>query len=398
MRAMASDGERRAALVEVKAVEPSWPRSAQAVFEPRDGAGAGAGANATDRFGAAVEEALLARLDLKVGDTFRIGEARFEIRAELIPRAGPPGGRRSASARACSFRKRRCDATELVQPGSLVRWTTRVRHDGAGGRRPTRPPSRRFLDEAKAAFPEAGLGSALAINVSPDFSRDLDRFAEFLDARRACCRWSSAASASPTRRKASSNASARRWRSSRRSGRAAASVVALALVEFLVVGADRGRSSGLAIGAATPFAVDWLLFAAVLPIPLAPSIDPSALGARRALRLLTALAFAVAPLGRAHDIPVSPAVPRSRRDAIGRGRALAISPPRRSAARRSPARRSSPARSGRWRSSSWSRRRSPSSALRARRARRDGAGAPGAARRASVAWRMAIANLTGPAR
>ena len=68
--------ERRAAtpaLVEIKAVEPSWPRIRVAGFAPsisldealseKDGV-----------FGAAVEEALLARLNLKLGDVIRISD------------------------------------------------------------------------------------------------------------------------------------------------------------------------------------------------------------------------------------------------------------------------------------------------------------------------------------
>src|ERR1700761_2832917 len=79
LRGMARAASGDAALVEIKAVEPSWPRIGQAVFAPpmslddalgeRDG-----------MFGAAVEEALLARLNLKLGDVIRIGDASFALR------------------------------------------------------------------------------------------------------------------------------------------------------------------------------------------------------------------------------------------------------------------------------------------------------------------------------
>src|SRR3984885_7649936 len=70
------------ALIEIKAVEPSWPRIGQAVFAPpmslEDALGERGG-----MFGAAVEEALLARLNLKLGDVIRIGETTFVIRTLL---------------------------------------------------------------------------------------------------------------------------------------------------------------------------------------------------------------------------------------------------------------------------------------------------------------------------
>ncbi len=75
------------------------------------------------------------------------------------------------------------------------------------------------------------------------------------------------------------------------------------MIEFLAA-ALIGVGAGLAIGAATPFAVA-ALFAPVLPLPLAPAIYPGELALGALYGVLTALTFAVAPLGRAHDIPVS---------------------------------------------------------------------------------------------
>ena len=79
--------------------------------------------------------------------------------------------------------------------------------------------------------------------------------------------------------------------------------MALALLEFSIV-ALIGALVGAALGAAIPFAVDWL-FGSLLPIPLAPSIAPSVIALGLAFGLLTALAFSIAPLGRAHDLPVT---------------------------------------------------------------------------------------------
>ena len=53
-----------------------------------------------------------------------------------------------------------------------------------------------------------------------------------------------------------------------------------------------------------PFAVD-ALFGAIIPFPLAPPIFPGELALGLVYGLLTALVFSIAPLGRAHDLPVS---------------------------------------------------------------------------------------------
>jgi putative ABC transport system permease protein len=299
MRAMARAESGDAALVEVKAVEPSWPRIGAAVLAPamrigealpeKDGA-----------FGAAAEEALLARLNLKLGDVIRIGGAKFVIRAVLISEPdrlamGVGLGPRVLISQAA------LDATGLVQPGSLVRWTTRVIMGGADGA-PKEAAVKALMDKAKQAFPHAGWDARSRLNVSPDFSRDLDRFAEFLTLAGLLSLVvggvgvANAAQGFVERKRAT-------LAILKAVGATGSGVVALALVEFSIV-ALIGALAGAALGAAIPFAVDWL-FGSLLPIPLAPSIEPSVIALGVAFGLLTALAFSIAPLGRAHDLPVT---------------------------------------------------------------------------------------------
>ena len=124
VRAMARTASGDAALIEAKAVEPDWPRIGSAVFAPsmslEDALGERDGV-----FGASVEEALLARLNLKLGDVIRIGDANFALRTVLVSEpdrlaTGVGLGPRALISQAG------LDATKLIQPGSLVRWTTRV--------------------------------------------------------------------------------------------------------------------------------------------------------------------------------------------------------------------------------------------------------------------------------
>src|ERR1700719_4344694 len=79
LRGMARADDGRLALVEIKAVDGTYPMLGELALEPklpvadllaeRDGA-----------FGAAVDSTLLARLDLKVGDRVSVGSATVQIR------------------------------------------------------------------------------------------------------------------------------------------------------------------------------------------------------------------------------------------------------------------------------------------------------------------------------
>src|SRR5262249_49404037 len=71
------------------------------------------------------------------------------------------------------------EATRLLQPGSLVRWTTRVVMAGHNGA-PDEAAVKSLLERASRIFPQAGWDARSRLAVSPEFSRDLDRFAEFL--------------------------------------------------------------------------------------------------------------------------------------------------------------------------------------------------------------------------
>ncbi len=299
MRAMARAESDDAALIEIKAVEPSWPRIGAAVLAPPVPI-ADALAEKDGAFGAAAEEALLARLNLKLGDVVRIGEAKFAIRAVLISEpdrlaTGVGLGPRVVISQTA------LDATGLIQPGSLVRWTTRVIMGAAGGA-PDEAAVQTLLDQAKRAFPQAGWEARSRLSVSPDFSRDLDRFAEFLTLAGLLSLVvggvgvANAAQGFVERKRAT-------LAILKAIGATGARVVALALVEFLIV-ALIGALAGAALGTAIPFAVDWL-FGSLLSIPLAPSIAPGVIGLGVAFGLLTALSFSIAPLGRAHDLPVT---------------------------------------------------------------------------------------------
>jgi putative ABC transport system permease protein len=299
MRAMARADDGSAALVEIKAVEPSWPDVGQAEFSPtmspheafalRDGA-----------YGAAVEEALLDRLNLKVGDHFALGEIRVEIRTTVVSEPDRLGSGLGFGPRAI-LSQDALRATGLIQPGSLVRWTTRVLMS-AKGEPPSQASVKALLAEAQKTFPEAGWETRDRANVSPTFSKNLDRFTEFL----ALIGLTSLVVGGVGVANAAQGFVERKrptLATLKSIGATGGAVVLLALVEFIAV-ALIGIGIGMALGAALPFAVS-ALFGAIIPFPLAPAIFPGEVALGLVYGLLTALVFSLAPLGRAHDLPVS---------------------------------------------------------------------------------------------
>ncbi len=92
-------------------------------------------------------------------------------------------------------------------------------------------------------------------------------------------------------------------RDSKSVGAPGSQVVALYLTQVMLI-AGLGTLIGLVIGASLPFLLD-ALFAADLPLPLNPTLAPGELALAAAYGLITAFAFAITPLGRAHDVPVS---------------------------------------------------------------------------------------------
>ena len=310
---MARTASGDAALVEVKAVEPSWPAIGAATLAPPMPT-AEALAEKDGVFGAAAEEALLARLDLKIGDAFRLGEAT--IRPARRPRRANRTGSRSASAsgRALLISQAALKATGLVQPGSLVRWTTRVVMGGAGGP-PGEAAVKALIAAANRAFPEAGWETRSRLNVSPDFTRDLDRFAEFLTLAGLLSLVvggvgvANAAQGFVERKRAT-------LAILKAIGATGTSVVQLAVVEFLavaLVGAARWRGARRAqsLSPSTPCS------RTSLPIPLAPSVDRGVVALGLAYGLLTALVFAVPPLSPGARSAGHHADPRPRRGTPG---------------------------------------------------------------------------------
>ena len=297
LRGMARAADGRLALVEMKAVDHTYPSIGEVTLNPplplneilseRDGV-----------FGAAADPTLLARLDLKVGDSVTVGDARFQIRSAVESEPDKLGIGIGLGPRFL-ISQDALRATGLIQPGSLVRWNYRVKlPDNASDDRAVSA----LMEDAKTAAPEAGWEVRSRANASPQLERNIDRFTQFLTLVGLAALLVGGVGV----------ANAVKSHIDRRLdviaafkalGATGRDVFAIYLTQVVVI-ASIGSVIGLVAGAALPFVIVGL-FGKLLPLPVVPAIHPSELALSLVYGLLTALAFGLWPLGRVHDVPVA---------------------------------------------------------------------------------------------
>ncbi len=297
LRAMARAPSGELALVDLKAVDAAYPLLGEVTREPplplaeilaqQDGA-----------FGAAADPLLLARLGLKLGDRVSVGDASFVIRS--IVSAEPDklsGGIGFGPRFLVSIEALR--ATRLLQPGSLVHWGYRVRLPDAAS---DEAATQRLIDDARAQFPQAGWEIRSSRNASPQLERNITRFTQFLTlVGLAALLVGGVGVANAVR----SHLDQRRdvIATFKALGATGREVFAIYLIQVMLLAA-LGAGIGLVLGAATPYVIAGA-FGKVLPLPVAPMLHPAGLALALLYGLLSALAFALWPLGRVHDVPVA---------------------------------------------------------------------------------------------
>ncbi|MGU3663659.1 ABC transporter permease [Methylobacterium sp. A49B] len=297
LRAMAVAGSGDAALVELKAVDPAtYPAAGDLAIDP-PGRLADLLAERDGVPGALADPALLTRLDVKVGDRIALAGHPVAIRGTIVSEPDKIAGGIGFGPR-LMIAEPTLRATGLVQPGSLNRWSYRILL-------PSGTPDA-DLDAAqariRAATPEAGWEVRSRSNADPRFAKSIERFTQFLTLVGLTALIVGGVGVGNAvhafvERKRPSIATLKSV------GAPGSQVVALYLTQVMLI-AGLGTGIGLAIGASLPFLLD-ALFAADLPLPLNPTLAPGELALAAAYGLITAFAFAITPLGRAHDVPVS---------------------------------------------------------------------------------------------
>ncbi len=296
LRAMANAGEKGAGLVEVKAVDRAYPPLGRFETEPQISVAA-LQRESSGAFGAVVDPVLLARLDLKLGDEIRIGQARIKLAARLISEP-------DKVATGVGFGPRLIipvDALRdsgLLQPGSLIRWTYRIRM----AENASDAEIERAIAALKAEAPDAGWDIRSRSAAAPNVQRNVERFTQFLTlVGLTALLIGGIGVANAVRRFVEMKRSD--FATLKALGAPGGQVVAIHFVEVMGVAAI-AVVIGLALGAATPFLAASAL-RPVLPLPFEPTLAPAELAGAALFGFLVAALFAILPLGRAHDVPVS---------------------------------------------------------------------------------------------
>lgn len=294
LRGMAR-AHQKAALVDLKIVDQSYPLLDAPVFNPalplqkimeeKDGV-----------YGVAADAALFVRLGAKVGDQIALGDTVVELRATLVNEpdrigAGVTLGPRVIMNRA-AFEK-----TGLFRPESLIRYAYRLLLDDP------RDENLGAIDGSlNSTLTAAGFELRGRGNVSPQLTRNIERFSQYLGLIGLTALIigglgvANAVMAYLDRRR-------KTMAIFKAIGASGSYVFQIAFIEVMML-AGLGTLIGILLGASLPYLVA-VLASGILPFPIVPHLYPDRLLLGALYGLLTSASFALPILGRAHDLPVA---------------------------------------------------------------------------------------------
>ena len=254
-------------------------------------------APAAEVHGLLVESTLAARLGVAVGETIRIGEHAYQLRGIIVSEpdrlsSGFGFGPRAMMSMAG------LEASELVQPGSLVEWEYNL----AWPEPLDEAQLARFEDATHAAHPDAGWRIRDRTEASPRLSRAIEQFAQFLTLVGLTALVVGGVGVANAVR-AFVDSKRKVIATFKSLGAAGPFVFRVQFLQVMMI-AGLGILMGLAVGALVPFAVQ-VLFGGFLPVPLDTRLYPGALGLAALYGVLVALAFALWPLGTVRDVPAT---------------------------------------------------------------------------------------------
>lgn len=298
LRAMARAAGDQQTLVELKAVDGVYPLygaveiegggDIHALLAERDGV-----------HGLVAEAGLAERLGIGVGGRLEIGTATYALTGLIAREPDRLGSGGVGWGPRVIVSTRSLADTGLVQPGSLVRWTYRV----------ALPPSTGAAEiaaigqAAERAFPDSGWRARDRADAAPGIREQIDRFTMFLTLVGLTALMvggvgvANAVTAYLDGRRATI--------ATLKSLGAPGSLVFRTYLTAIMILACAAMAIGLALGALTPWLAGSAL-ASILPVADAvPGIYPKELLQALAYGTLTALAFALWPLGRAREVPAT---------------------------------------------------------------------------------------------
>ena len=277
-------GERQ--LVALRAVDPAWPLVGKVRLDPAQSA-----QQALADRGLIAERVVLDRLGLKPGQTVRLGEAQFTVRATLV--SEPDRAASPALAPHAIIGLETLPATGLIAPGSMVDHALRaVFPDGT--------KIAALIHELQAAFPAQGWRIRTQADAAPGVKRVVERLGAFLTLAGLTALLVGGIGMA-TGVGSWLAARARSIATLRCLGASAALVFGTYLIQIVALSLA-SIVAGAAIGTALPAAAVALI-GDRMPVPARFGLFPGPLLLGITYGLLTACAFAMWPLARASRIP-----------------------------------------------------------------------------------------------
>jgi putative ABC transport system permease protein len=277
-------------LIELRAVDSAYPLVGQTTLAPSMRLADALACDARS-CGAAVEEALLIRLGLQIGDAIHIGNSDFTVRARLVSEPDRVAGGFTLGPRVLVARDGLLRSGLLI-PGSLVTYAYRVAFSGD-----TTPEL--FRKRIQDAFPQTAWEISDRSNAIPSVTRFVEQATMFLTLVGltalvvAGVGAGQAVEAFLERRRAT-------IATLKAMGAEGGEIFLIYLLQIMAVAA-LGLVLGLVIGAALPFAVEHF-FGSDIPAPAHYAVYGGPLALAAAFGTLAALGFAIPPLARAREI------------------------------------------------------------------------------------------------
>ncbi|HEY1931306.1 MAG TPA: FtsX-like permease family protein [Acetobacteraceae bacterium] len=286
---VAPSGQRQ--LIELKAVDAAWPLVGAPELSPPQPL-AQALAEHDGRYGLLAEQVVLDRLGLHPGDMVRLGNATFRVAGTLVTEpdqvATPAllGPRVLISAAALP-------ETGLIVPGSIVLYALRLTLP-----HPAAAPA--LAQQIQAAFPGTGWRIRDPSDAAPNVRRFIEQTGQFLTLVGLTSLLVGGIGVANGVR-AWLDARARTIATLRCLGGSARLLFGVCLIQVLAL-VGIGILAGLIAGTILPL-VAMVVLRGMLPVPPVLGVYPGPLVVAALYGLLTALAFALWPLGRAARIP-----------------------------------------------------------------------------------------------
>lgn len=278
-------------LIELKAVEPGYPLYGEVVLDPPMPLH-NTLAQQNGIWGAVIDPALLIRLGLKVGDTFKVGEAALQIRATITQEPDKAVTFATAGPRVMVAAEA-MQATELVREGSLIDYIYNIKVTTSEAPRAMRE---RLLKD----FPGAGWRIRGLNQAAQGLDNFLDNVTLFLTLVGLTALLTGGIGVANAVR-AHLAGRLTTIATLKCLGAPADTIFMMYLVQLGVLAAV-GIAIGLVAGAVIPLAAISAM-GDLLPVKARLGLYPWALGQAAIFGVLTSALFTLWPLARARDIP-----------------------------------------------------------------------------------------------